>query len=221
MNPLFYAACRRVTHWIARLCIRQRVLFADRAEGNGQMLLAVTHLSHLEPLFITHHLRRPVRWMARVEYFGTWWGRLLLHRCGAFAVDRFGLSLRGVRRAIELVEAGGVVGVFPEGEVTTGATSMLRGGPMKQGIATISIRTGVPILPVTVIGTEKLNRVWPWIPAKRGSIVIAFGEPVYPPASRKSNRRTRRDLAEKLGLGFVSLYGEILADGALRDEDVP
>jgi 1-acyl-sn-glycerol-3-phosphate acyltransferase len=196
-------------------------LHPERGEVAGGALLAVTHLSHLEPVVMMAQMSRPVYFMARVEFFPRWWGRLFFLRCGAFPVDRYGFSLPAVRRAIRLVGEGKMVGIFPEGGVATGKDSMVRGGAMKQGVCTISIRTGAPIIPVVLLGTEKLNIVWPWLPFRRGRVWIGFGRPVLPPDGKKSNRMSRGELAERLGREFVDVYQEMLREYGLRDEDVP
>lgn len=223
MNPLFYTVIRESCRWVRRICIREHVLFAERVRCNQPLLLAVTHLSHLEPMFVTLHLRQRVRWMTRIEFYSTWWSRLLLNRCGAICVDRFGYSLPAVRESIRQIGRGETIGIFPEGGVATGPDSVLRGGPIKQGVCTIAIRSGVPIVPVVVLGTHQLNRVAPWLPARRGTVWIGYGEPITPPPQphRLNNRKARTELAERLQAGFGEVYQQLLEEFQLRDDEVP
>lgn len=185
------------------------------------MLFAVTHLSHLEPVLASTYLGRPVRWMTRIEFYQSRWGQVMLDRCGCFPVDRFGYTLPAVRRAIRLIDAGETVGVFPEGGVTIGEQSVVRGGPIKQGVCTVSIRTGVPIVPMVILGTHTLNCVGPWIPPRRGAVWIGFGRHIEPPATRRSNRRTRAELSDRLRNEFMDVYDHLLATGDVTDDDVP
>ncbi|MCX5689750.1 MAG: lysophospholipid acyltransferase family protein [Planctomycetota bacterium] len=225
MSLTFYRASRLMCRFIKFQCISETVLHADRAERPGGLLLAVTHLSHLEPIVVSAALERHVRWMARIEFYRSWWAGAMLRRGGAFPVDRFGYSLPAVRRAIELVRRGELVGIFPEGGVAKGAQSMMRGGPIKQGICTIALRTGVPIVPVVVLGTHELNRVGPWIPPRRGKLFVAFGRDVVPPPYRlgspATNRAARHSLAMALRSEVERTYGELLAHAGLTDSDVP
>jgi 1-acyl-sn-glycerol-3-phosphate acyltransferase len=223
MNRLFYFVSREACRWVKWICIRERVLFQERARIDGPVVLAVTHISHLEPVFVSLHYRRPIRWMTRIEFYRPWWRAMLFQQCGAFCIDRFGFQLPGVRNSIRLLQSGHTVGVFPEGGVKTGRESVMRGGTIKRGVGTIAVRTGAPILPVIVIGTEKLNQVWPWIPAKRGEALVAFGEPIMPPPRphRMHNRRVRAEVADQVRAAFVNLYQELLDAELIRDADVP
>lgn len=149
----------------------------------------------------------------------------MLHKGGAFPVDRFGFSLPAVRHAIRLLEAGQVVGIFPEGGVAQGTNSLLRHAPIKHGVCTISMRANVPIVPVIVLGTQHLNRVSPWIPPRRAHLHIAFGRDVIPVGTQApspaSNRQRRLELAQRLQAEFHSTLTELLAHSRLTMDAVP
>lgn len=225
MSPSFYQATKLVCRFIKFQCVRETVLHPERTERPGGLLLAATHISHLEPILISAALHRKVRWMARIEFYRKWWGASVLDRGGAFPVDRFGYSLPAIRSGIRLVRDGHLVGIFPEGGVAQGRNSMLRGGPIKQGVCTISLRTGVPIVPVVVLGTEKLNRVGPWLPFRRARVYIAFGREVAPPAGPSTGRLWKREdrqhLADRLRTEVEATYRELLEHAGLRDADTP
>jgi len=221
MNLTVYKTGRLGCRLIKVQCIREVVLHPERADRAGGFLLACTHLSHLEPFIAGLLVRRVVRWMARIEFYQTRLAAAILHRGGAFPIDRFGYSLPAVRTAIRLARGGEVVGIFPEGGVAKGRLSVLRGGPIKQGICTIAIRAGVPIVPVVVLGTDKLNRIGPWLPFRRGRVWVAFGNDVMPPSIRTSNRADRAEMADRLGVEFRSTYQGLLGRAGLSDEDVP
>ena len=221
MNLAVYKTARVACRFVKATCIRETVLDAERADRPGGVLLACTHLSHLEPFVVALLVRRVIRWMARVEFYRTWWGAALLQRGGAFPIDRFGFSLPAVRRAIVLAREGEVIGMFPEGGVAQGKDSVLRGGPIRQGICTISIRTGVPVVPVVVLGTDRLNQVGPWLPFKRARVWVAFGRDVAPPAEGNGNRARRAEMAARLGEEFQQTYQMLLSRAGLSDDDVP
>lgn len=224
MSHTLYKACRLACQFIKFQCIREVVLHQERADGPGGLLLACTHISHLEPIVIASLVRRNIRWMTRIEFYQNRLGAVILNKGGAFPVNRFGFTLPAVRRGIELVRDGEIVGVFPEGGVAKGQNSLLRGGPMKQGICTIALRTNTPIIPVVVLGTEKLNRVNPWIPPRRARLYVSFGRQVTPPAHTggpANNRAQRELLANALRAEFELTYRELLAHVGLTDNDVP
>jgi 1-acyl-sn-glycerol-3-phosphate acyltransferase len=221
----FYKACRLACNFIKFQCISETVLHAERTDRSGPAILACTHISHLEPIVVSTIVRRNIRWMSRIEFYRSWWGAAMLNRGGAFPVDRFGFSLPAIRRGIELISQGQFVGIFPEGGVAKGANSLLRGGTFKQGVCTLALRTGVPIIPVVILGTEKLNRVGPWIPPRRARLFTAFGRDVLPPKGNhgnpEHNRALRRQLEASVRAEFIATYQELLAHTGLTDRDVP
>lgn len=221
MGALFYRFGRLACGFIKIQCLREFVVARERADRSGGFLLACTHLSHLEPFIIGSIVKRPVRWMARREFFQPRWARTILHLGGAFSVDRSGFSLPAVRTGVRLVGAGRPVGVFPEGGVAQGARSVIRGAPFKQGVCTIAVQTRAPIVPVVVLGSETLNRVGPWLPFRRGRVWVAFGQEVLPPPRTASRRADRMELAGRLSNEFVRTYKQLLSESGLRDEMIP
>lgn len=221
MGSKFYRACRVGSRFIRWQTMREVVLDAHRAERGDGFILACSHLSHLEPILVSGIVTRHVRWMARIEFYRRGWAAAALNMGGAFPVDRFGNSLASVRTAIRLARGGECVGIFPEGGVRQGPESIMRGGPMKLGVCTIALQAGVPVVPVIVLGTERLNRVGPWLPFRRGRLWYAFGNPLGPVARGESRRADRAAMGERLREEFERLYRETLLRTGLRDEQIP
>ena len=221
MGALFYNSCRAGGRLITWQTMRELVCDAHRADRPGGFMLACTHLSHLEPLVVSGIVKRRIRWMARVEFFRRRWAAAALHLGGAFPVDRFGCSMRAVRTAVRLVRDGECVGIFPEGGVARGRDSMVRGAPFKQGVCTIAVETRAAVVPVVVLGTDRLNRVGPWLPFRRGRLYCAFGNDVRPPARSGSRRADRADMAARLGAEFVRVYHDLLSRSHMTDDQVP
>jgi 1-acyl-sn-glycerol-3-phosphate acyltransferase len=113
------------------------------------------------------------------------------------------------------------VGICPEGGVTHGAQAAIRGGVIKKGCCTVALRAGVPIVPCVMLGTDKLNRVGPWLPFKRAQIWVAYGEPIFPPAGLKSTRASREALSEMLVSSFMHLYAELRQHDGICDSTIP
>jgi 1-acyl-sn-glycerol-3-phosphate acyltransferase len=218
---LFYRAgvgAARIVFWI---CIRRHVLNPRATDRAGGFVLAVTHLSHLEPFCASVMNRRKIDWMTRKEFYRYRpfaWG---LHLVDAFKVNRQGIPVSAVRTAINRVRAGRVVGIFPEGGVKVGPEAAFRGGAIKRGCASVALHTGAPIVPCVMLGTNKLNAVLPWIPWRRATIHVAYGEPIHPPAAAQSTRATRRELADQVARAFQDLYAKLRAEYAIDDAHVP
>jgi 1-acyl-sn-glycerol-3-phosphate acyltransferase len=200
-----------------------RVLRPSAADRTGGYVLACTHFSHLDPFCLSVILRRPVDWMARIEFYRRAPLAAAMGAVGAFPVNRQGVPVSAIRTAVARVRAGRVVGVFPEGGVCRGAESACRGGGFKNGACLIACRAGVPILPCVILGSHTLNRVGPWVPLSRTPLWVALGEPIPPRFARgpRAARRAARDeMARELGRQFVGLFHELKRTYGIRDAEL-
>lgn len=195
--------------------MKVRVVRPHAPERQGGYVLACTHLSHLDPFCAGILVNRKVDWMARLEFFRRRLPAALLWAVDAFPVKRAGVPVRAIRTAVARARAGRVIGIFPEGGVATGAASVTRGGPIKAGACAIAQRAGVPIIPCVVLGTPDLNRVGPWLPARRARLWVIYGTPVEP-RPNATGRAARREMSERLRQEFMGLYQELR-----RTHDVP
>jgi 1-acyl-sn-glycerol-3-phosphate acyltransferase len=158
--------------------------------------------------------------MARKEFFRFKPIAWFIGKCGAFSVNRQGIPVSSIRRAIELARSGEVVGICPEGGRAMGKNAAFRGGRIKKGVCSVAIRSGVPVVPCVMLGTPEMNRVGPWLPAKRAKLWVAYGEPLAPPAG-KSTREKRERLREEITAAYIRLYEELRHQFGLEDAAVP
>lgn len=164
-----------------------RVLFTYEAEGlenvpeQGPALVAANHPSYLDPILLSLRVRRPIRFMAWEGLFRVPALGYLLRVFGAFPVDtRPGKGREAYERAKALLQAGKLVGIFPEGKRSR--TGWLELG-LREGAARLAWETGAPLLPATITGAF---RAWPHYQSlpKPASIKVRFHEPVDPAAYR-------------------------------------
>src|SRR5947199_323970 len=78
-----------------------------------------------------------------------------------------------------------------------------------------------PIVPCVMLGTDKLNKVKPWLPFRRAHIWVAFGNPIYPPAGCRSTRATRAELATQISAAFGEIYAGLRQRHQICDSTVP
>jgi 1-acyl-sn-glycerol-3-phosphate acyltransferase len=217
-----------VLYWIARFvlrCIafhtlRIRRLGLDAARRPGGWLLACAHVSHLDPFCIGSQMPRRVGWMARIEFYRSNWARALLGAVHAFPVNRQGVPVSAIKTALQRLKAGEVVGVFPEGEIKTAHESVLRGAPIRRGVCLLAARANCPVLPCIILGTDKLNRVEPWLPARRGRLWVACGE-FIDPVQGPDKHAARAEMAARLERAFVELYARLRREYGLDDSILP
>jgi len=174
----------------------------------GGYILACTHASHLDPFLAGVLLPHIVLWMARIEFYKTWWSRLLLDWVGAFPVNRQGIPVSAIKTAIRLAKEGHVVGMFPEGEIKRDADSVLRRGSIKHGVCLISQRSNRPVIPCVVLGAESLLRPLAWRPSKPCRLWVICGEPIHPPAGLP-RREARRVMGAQIEQAMRDLYRQL------------
>lgn len=216
----FYDLCRWV--WVGVFGCTMRVFATglQAAEGDGGMIIAVSHVSHLDPVVVSALVGRRISWVSRIEFYQQWFMRTVLHHGGAFRVDRQGSALPTIREGLRRLERGETVGIFPEGELMSGENSVLRGAEIKKGVCLLAARSQRPVVPVVVVGTDRLNRVGPWMPAKRGRLWIHAGKPIHAKEG-STDRRGRDEFAALLMAEYVRLYTELREKFDLPDSIVP
>lgn len=158
--------------------------------------------------------------MARIEFYRRKWTRSLLGAVHAFPVNRQGVPVSAIKTAIGRLKAGEVVGVFPEGEIKEGQESVLRGASIKRGVCLLAARANCPVLPCVILGTDKLNAIDPWLPARRGRIWIACGEFIEP-VQGLSKHAARAEMAAKIEAAMVELYARLRREYGLEDSILP
>lgn len=170
---------RRIGWVLSRVLARTTVTGAVPASGPA--LLAVNHTALVDGPLIYGVLPRPVAFLVKAEVFTGPLGALLRHT-GQIPVHR-GLAERGpLLAALGTLEAGGLVGVFPEGTRGAGDVARVHGG-----IAYLALRSGAPVVPVAVHGTAAL-RGWAFWRPHRPPVRVAFGPPMALPPGRASRR---------------------------------
>jgi 1-acyl-sn-glycerol-3-phosphate acyltransferase len=117
----------------------------------GPVVLAANHLSLIDPPFVGLTIKRNVRYLALDELYGRsrFFDELTLF-FGAIPISRERPAHGPIRTALEELEHGGAVGVFPEGGRVTGWGTT----KPKKGAAWLSLRSGAPLVPVAMTGTE-------------------------------------------------------------------
>jgi 1-acyl-sn-glycerol-3-phosphate acyltransferase len=217
---VFYWIARFFLRFIFSQTLRIRACGTEAVRRPGGWLLACSHVGHLDPLCIGALLPHKVGWMARIEFYGSGWKRALLGAVHAFPVNRQGVPVSAIKTALRRLKDGEVVGVFPEGEIKTGRESVLRGAEIKRGVCLLAARANCPVLPCVILGTDKLNKVGPWLPFLRGRIWVACGdfiEPVLGP----DKHAARAEMAARLERALTELYARLRREYALEDSILP
>jgi 1-acyl-sn-glycerol-3-phosphate acyltransferase len=222
MSNLAYAMGKALCRTIAFLTLRRVILHRERFDSlPGGFILACTHLSHLEPIIVSTLVGRQIDWISRLEFYRYHVIAAALRALDAIPLNRQRATHSSFRTAIQRMREGRIVGIFPEGGVALGPDSVLHGGPIKHGVCLLAQRSGRPIVPVVVVGTEHLNRIAPWLPFRHARVRLIFGRPIFPKFQEPKRRVAREQLGEELRQEFQEIYRELRTrcDSAVgRDE---
>ncbi len=216
----FYDLQRIVFRAVLALTMRWKKDGRGHELPEGGCLVAVCHLNHLDPVLVSAVLRRRIGWMSRVEFYRSRIMRFFLHQSGAFPVDRRGYARPALREGLKRLAAGEVVGIFPEGEIMSGPDSVLRGGGLRHGVCWLAARSGQPVLPVIVLGSDRLVEVGPWLPAKRGRLWFAAGPVLTAPRDART-KAGRAAFSARLEAEFRRLALETRQRYQLPESIVP
>jgi 1-acyl-sn-glycerol-3-phosphate acyltransferase len=184
------------------------ILFSWKVEGreniplNGPLILVANHVHLLDPFFLIFGFPRWINFMAKEELFRSPFLRFWLRWAGSVSINREGKvreKQKILKSARDALEMGLILGMFPEGGRSY--DGKLKKG--KLGSAVIASKTNTPLLPVGIIGTDKIRGIsWLW---KRPRIVVNIGKPFK--LSSTSGRMTR----SQMQLLTTQLMGEIAA----------
>ena len=132
---------------------RVRIHGGERIPARGGCILAANHDSLLDPFVLGVATRRPVRFMAKAELWENPVVAWVMDGLGAFPVRRAAGDRAAAARGAALLEAGEVIGMFPEGTALP-----YRNKPWGRGAARLALQTGAPIVPVALLYTERALR---------------------------------------------------------------
>lgn len=199
-----------------------KMLFRPWAKGmenipeDGPAILASNHLSFSDSVFLPVSVSRPVVFLAKSEYFT---GKGLKGKLTAaffrltnqLPMDRSGgaASATSLDAGIDVLKKGGLLGIYPEG--TRSPDGRLYRG--KTGIAKLALATGVPVIPVAMIGTDKVQPIGRKIPNIR-RLGIIIGEPIDFSRYKglENDRFVQRSVADEIMYELMRLSGQEYVD---------
>jgi len=165
---------------LLRVLFRPWVRGMDNIPATGAAILASNHLSFSDSIFLPLQSRRPVVFLAKSDYF-TGKGvkgalvRWFFKSTGQLPIDRSGgkASEASLNTGLRVLEQGQMLGIYPEG--TRSPDGRLYRG--RTGIARMVLEAKVPVIPVAMIDTEKVQPIGKRLPRIR-RVGIVVGKPL-------------------------------------------
>ena len=182
---------------------------------DGACVMVSNHISHFDPPLLSGWLPRKIDWIAMVELFGTKWSKAGFTWLDVIPVDRHGDDRQALRAAIKRLEAGRMIGIFPEGGIRDGERSILAGAEMREGAFLLAAKAGCPVVPIAILGSERLYNIRNWIPLRRSKVYIAIGEPV------DSSGKDRKTIRDETAAALIRLKDRLMETCQLGENDLP
>ncbi len=138
---------------LLRLVYRAEVSGGDRIPADGPCILAANHESMIDPFILGIATPRMIRYLAKAELWRNPILREIMKGFGTIPVSRGVGDREAMARARGLLAAGEPLGIFPQGTCIP-----YRDRPFQRGAARLALETGAPIVPVCLVGTERILR---------------------------------------------------------------
>jgi 1-acyl-sn-glycerol-3-phosphate acyltransferase len=209
LTRISYAVVRGLILLVAKAFGSIRIEGLDKVPASGAFVVAPVHRSNVDFALTSLLTRRPMRYMGKDSI---WKSRPLgrfVSMLGAFPVHRGSADRESLRACIEIIEGGSPLVMFPEGQRRSGPVV----DDLFDGTAFVAAKTGVPIVPVGIGGSEAMMPKGAKF-LHRSQLVMIVGDPIPAPARTEAGRVPRtavRDLTEALGTELQRLFDQAQA----------
>lgn len=207
-----YPAARALLSPIFRALWRVEVLGAENIPRAGGAIFCPNHTSVIDSFFLPLVLPRRITFVGKAEYMDSWKTKHLFPALGMIPIDRSGGSAteRALNTAARVLDDGQFFGIYPEG--TRARDGKLHRG--HTGPARLALRTGVPIVPVGIVGTREIQPPEAKVPKPFKRAGVRFGRPIdvarY--ADRADDRLVLRQIIDEVMYEIRELTGQDYVD---------
>jgi 1-acyl-sn-glycerol-3-phosphate acyltransferase len=213
-----YWGLKAVLWPLFRLVFRWRIEGRENIPSEGPAVIAASHQSFCDSLFLALAIRRRLTFLAKAEYFDSKKTAWFFRAVGQIPIQRGGgdASARALETARGVLKEGNLIGLYPEGTRSTDG-KVHRG---RTGVARLALECGVPVVPVGISGTDRIQpRGSRWLRPFR-PVRVSFGPPITFDSAALVDAETGRTSSERLRSFTDQLMAEIarLADRPYTDE---
>lgn len=180
---VLYSTVRGLLVTFARVWLRASVTDASKVPTEGAFIVAPVHRSNLDFMLVLLTTRRRIRFLGKDSLFVGFWDHLF-RALGGIPVARGTADREALKTCIEVLEAGEPLVIFPEGTRQEGPVV----GELFDGAAFVQSRTGVPIVPIGIGGSQAaMPRGARMVRPRRVCLIV--GEPMRAPTIEGARAR--------------------------------
>lgn len=177
-----------------------RVEGLENVPSQGPAILMINHISFIDPFVVIHILPRNIVPLAKIEVYDYPIIGIFPKLWGVIPVRREEFDRHAVKQVLEVLRAGEIVLVAPEG--TRGQQLQIG----KEGVAYLASKSGAPVIPVAIDGTPGFPALRGTAPWRGPGAIVRFGKPFcYLPEYRHANREQLRRMTDEAMYILASL----------------
>lgn len=166
---------------IFKLFFRLKVTGQENIPQDGSFIIVANHSSLLDPVILGISIKPKIIFVAAAYLFKISWLSYLLRKANSIPVQGEN-DISSLKRALKILQRGGVLGIFPEGGVDRQKDDL----PIKAGAAYLATKVGVPIVPIKIKGADKVLPRGEKFIRSLNKIEVEIKRPIY--CSRHTNK---------------------------------
>jgi 1-acyl-sn-glycerol-3-phosphate acyltransferase len=211
-----FAVLRPFTRWLFRLLFKIEFHGAGNIPAQGPCIITPNHVSYGDPIWITVPIHRRIYYMAWDKPFEIPVLGWVMRAFGAFPVNlESAADASAQRNSLEVLRKGGALVIFPEGGRTRTGKLM----PFKMGAFRFALTHGIPIVPVSIRGAEKIWPIGRAIP-RPGKLVITYHPPIEVERAPEGITRVElKDRARELARRAHDVVASALDPSCVPDDE--
>lgn len=190
---MVYGSLRLFFSFYLRLFHLLRIKGMNHVPATGPVILCANHTSYFDSMLLALCTPRQVHFLIYRSFYHHPVLGWFVRKCGAIAVAQNGADKNAMGRALAVLKSGGVVGIFPEGRLST--TGQPNRG--KAGAALLAVASGASIVPITIRGAFEVfakGRKWP----SRGIITVDIHGPVHSDRKKRGDKLYLQSMTDRV-----------------------
>ena len=155
---MLYRIAKAVAKPFFFLIYRIKLIGKENLGQQGKMILIANHVSGKDPIFMHLIVKQKIYYMSKKELFKNPFVSWLVTWLGAVPVDRGKGDLGAIKTALQVLDDGKTMGIFPEGKRNLTGNGVI--APFQHGAAMIALRSGAPVLPIYISPVRPFRRTY-------------------------------------------------------------
>ena len=178
--------------FLCSVLLKPKIYGRKNIPKNGPYIVAINHFHIFDPALVAYAIRKPISFLAASDQDIDWQVLIAGKLYGFIPTNRQKLAPSTIKKAIQALQKGDILGIFPE--ATTGPA--LR--RPKKGVTYLSLKSGCKILPMGIVGLEE--DIWSqWFKGVRPQVAVKIGKPFSISSSLPKDRSERQNKLSDIG----------------------